>query len=209
MNSETFNNINQDNQDNKRVNQCVGKFDLYIGCMFASKSTELIKQINRYKSIGKKVLKINNTINNRYDTDNISTHDGAILDNCIITNSLMNVASDIKKYDVIAIEEIQFFSDAREFIITCVDDYKKVVIAVGLDGDFKRQPFPVVSSIIPLADSLIKLKAYCAVCKDGTPAIFSKLINNPPDSDSNSESNGFIIGSTEKYIAVCRKHFFN
>ena len=43
-----------------------GCFELYIGCMFASKSTELIKQTNRFKSMCAKCLKINHEINDRH-----------------------------------------------------------------------------------------------------------------------------------------------
>lgn len=200
-----------------------GCFELYIGCMFASKSTELIKQANRFKSIGAKVLKINHKINDRYDTTNISTHDNVILNNCISLNKLIPLLSNINDekslnindYNVIIIEEIQFFNDAVDFIKECVDIKKKIVIAAGLDGDFNRCPFPVVSNLIPLADKLIKLTAYCGMCRDRTPGIFSKLIKAPaqaPDntsediSDKTSEDN-IIIGSTDKYIAVCRKHY--
>ena len=198
-----------------------GCFELYIGCMFASKSTELIKQANRFKSIGAKVLKINHKINDRYDTTNISTHDNVILNNCISLNKLIPLISNINDekspniddYNVLIIEEIQFFNDAVEFVKECVDIKKKIVIAAGLDGDFNRCPFPVVSNLIPLADKLIKLTAYCGICRDRTPGIFSKLIKAPTtDNTSNNTPNdiskdNIIIGSTDKYIAVCRKHY--
>ena len=194
-----------------------GCFELYIGCMFASKSTELIKQANRFKSIGAKVLKINHKINDRYDTTNISTHDNVILNDCISLNKLIPLLSNIsdKKsiniddYNVIIIEEIQFFNDAVDFVKECVDIKNKIVIAAGLDGDFNRCPFPVVSNLIPLADKLIKLTAYCGICRDRTPGIFSKLIKAPMSSVSdNTTEDNIIIGSTDKYIAVCRKHYF-
>lgn len=206
-----------------------GCFELYIGCMYASKSTELIKQANRFKSIGAKVLKINHKINDRYDTTNISTHDNVVLNDCISLNKLLPLISNIKNpndkkynnidvniddYNVIIIEEIQFFNDAVDFVKECVDIKNKIVIAAGLDGDFNRCPFPVVSNLIPLADKLIKLTAYCGICRDRTPGIFSKLIKAPMSdntsnntSDNTSEDN-IIIGSTDKYIAVCRKHYF-
>ena len=198
-----------------------GCFELYIGCMFASKSTELIKQANRFKSIGAKVLKINHKINDRYDTTNISTHDNIILNDCISLNKLMplisnikeekNINNDVNNYNVIIIEEIQFFIDAVDFVKECVDIKNKIVIAAGLDGDFNRCPFPVVSNLIPLADKLIKLTAYCGICRDRTPGIFSKLIKAPElvtdnTSEDISEDN-IIIGSTDKYIAVCREHY--
>lgn len=191
-----------------------GCFELYIGCMFASKSTELIKQANRFKSIGAKVLNINHKINNRYNTENISTHDNIILNNCICLEKLSPLLSNnicnIDNYDVIIIEEIQFFTDAVNFIKECVDIKNKIVIAAGLDGDYNRKPFPIISNLIPLADKLIKLTAYCRICCDRTPGIFSKLIEKKvSDKNNNDNENNIIIGSKDKYMSVCRKHYFN
>ena len=211
--SKNFNNTNKKNN--------IGCFELYIGCMFASKSTELIKQANRFKSIGAKVLKINHSINNRYDTTNISTHDNVILNNCISINTLMPLLTnnddsipdipEINTYDVLIIEEIQFFKDAVEFVKECVDKRGKIIIAAGLDGDFNREVFPVIAKLIPLTDKLIKLTAYCGICCDRTPAIFSKLIevNKENTEDDKDNKTNIIIGSSDKYIAVCREHYIN
>ena len=208
----------------------IGCFELYIGCMFASKSTELIKQANRFKSIGAKVLNINHSINNRYDTTNISTHDNVILNECISINKLMPLIDsydcdsdkkiNINNYDVLIIEEIQFFDDAVDFVKECVDNRGIIIIAAGLDGDFNREVFPVIAKLIPLTDKLIKLTAYCRICCDRTPAIFSKLIKSDIDigicndnindnKDKINKKSNIIIGSSDKYIAVCRKHYFS
>ena len=44
-------------------NQCPiiksGRIDIIIGSMFSGKSTELIRRINRYKVLSKKILVIN------------------------------------------------------------------------------------------------------------------------------------------------------
>jgi thymidine kinase len=199
--------------NNRNLNKNIGYFELYIGCMFASKSTELIKQANRFKSIGANVLKINHTINNRYDTNNISTHDKMILSNCVSINTLMSLFNNkncnkyynIDSYDVIIIEEIQFFKDAVKFVKEYVDNRGKIIIAAGLDGDFNRDIFPVIANLIPLTDKLIKLTAYCGICCDRTPAIFSKLIEINKDTENNNSN--IIIGSSDKYIAVCREHY--
>ena len=44
-----------------------GRLELIIGPMYASKTTELIKITNRYKSINKNILAVNHSINNRYN----------------------------------------------------------------------------------------------------------------------------------------------
>ena len=52
----------------------MGEIELILGCMFSGKSTELIRRIRRYKSIGKKVLSVNYLEDKRYGNNNIVTH---------------------------------------------------------------------------------------------------------------------------------------
>ena len=77
--------------------------------------------------------------------------------------------------------------------------FKKHVICAGLDGDFNRQPFGDVLRLIPHCDDIIKLKALCKRCGNGTPALFSKRIVN------NSKTT--LVGSNDCYEAVCRMHY--
>ena len=50
------------------------EYDIIIGPMFSGKSTELYRRINRFHSIGKRVLIVNHQ--NDTSTAGISTHDG-------------------------------------------------------------------------------------------------------------------------------------
>jgi thymidine kinase len=69
----------------------------------------------------------------------------------------------------------------------------------GLDGDAQRKPFGKLLELIPLADSIIKLKAMCKKCNDGTEALFtSKKVHDTTVVD---------IGSSDKYEALCRAHY--
>ncbi len=182
-----------------------GRIELIIGPMYASKSSELIKIANRYKCIGKNILAINHILNNRYGTNNISTHDKYILDNCIHLdklNSLLdsNYHNLYIEAEIIIIEELQFFSDAFDFITHAADIDNKIIIAAGLNGDFNRSPFGDILRLIPHAEKITKLSALCKYCSDGTNAHFSKLIVNKIDGQ-------IMIGGNDKYEAVCRKHY--
>ena len=88
------------------------EYDIIIGPMFSGKSTELYRRINRFHSIGKRVLIVNHQNDTR--TAGISTHDGREY-SAIKCSHLMNL-KDIHSYDVIGIDEAQFFSDLYEFI---------------------------------------------------------------------------------------------
>ena len=178
-----------------------GRLELIIGPMYASKTTELIKITNRYKSIGKKILAVNHKINNRYGTCNIISHDSKELDDCIVVERLHELKQN-KLYlesDIIIIEELQFFVDAFDFVKKATDIDKKVVIAAGLDGDSNREPFGDVLRLIPYAEKVTKLSALCQLCGDGTLAFFTKrLVDN---------NNKILIGTKKEFISVCRRHY--
>lgn len=189
---------------NYQIMEKYGRLELIIGPMYASKTTELIKISNRYKSIQKNILAINHKINNRYGTCNIISHDSKELDNCKILTRLQQLKEDdlIDEYnnaDIIIIEELQFFDDAFEFITKATDIDHKIIIAAGLDGDSNREPFGDVLRLIPYAEKVTKLSAFCKICQDGTLGYYTKRLVDNTDK--------VLVGTTNEFIAVCRRHY--
>jgi thymidine kinase len=177
-----------------------GYLELIIGPMYAGKSTELIRRINRFKCLNKNIIIINHSSNNRYGSVGLTTHNKEKIENCIVIDKLKNIDENILlNTDVIIVEELQFFEDAYENIINWCDIKGKIIICAGLDGDFLRNPFGDVLKLIPYANKVEKLSALCKKCGDGTPAHFSKRIID--------DSNKKLVGSDDIYEAVCRKHF--
>jgi thymidine kinase len=189
---------------NYQIMEKYGRLELIIGPMYASKTTELIKISNRYKSIQKNILAINHKINNRYGTCNIMSHDSKELDNCKILTKLCQLKEDdlideYNKADIIIIEELQFFEDAYEFITNATDIDHKIIIAAGLDGDSNREPFGDVLRLIPYAEKVTKLSAFCKICQDGTLGYYTKRLVDNTDK--------VLVGTTNEFIAVCRRHY--
>ena len=182
-----------------------GRIDIIIGSMFSGKSTELIRRINRYKVLGKKILVINHKLDQRYSENSISTHSNMMLECLSIhkLNDIKNNEDHLKDYnacEVLVIEEAQFFEDLYEVVVKAADIDNKIVIVAGLDGDSNREEFGDILKLIPKCDSVKKLHALCVKCKDGTSASFTKrLVKN----DSQ-----IYIGVSE-FIAVCRHHYLN
>tara|TARA_Y200000002_G_C22417513_1_gene552420 strand:+ start:83 stop:676 length:594 start_codon:yes stop_codon:yes gene_type:complete len=181
-----------------------GHIHIILGCMYSGKSTELQRIIRRMDVIQSKYLVINHSIDTRYNKQGgIVTHNQTKIP-CMTTYALMKVINnkDFKEANSILIEEAQFFPDLFEFATLCADQYKKEVIVVGLSGDYKREPFGDICKLIPHAEKITKLNALCILCKDGTLGHFSKK-----NFHKNTSSQQIDVGSTDKYIAVCRKHY--
>ena len=185
--------------NNKIVNS--GKINIIIGCMYSGKSTEMIRIINRYKNMSNiNILVINHKIDKRYGENVVSSHDKVQI-KCLSLENLSDL-KDMNEYNdanIIFIEEAQFFKDLYDFSINAADKDHKHLYVVGLDGDYLRRPFGDICKLIPHAEEVTKLKALCLKCNDGTEAAFTKRIV-----DDNSLE---LVGSNEKYIAVCRYHY--
>ena len=69
----------------------------------------------------------------------------------------------LKSYDVIGIDEGQFFPDLVE-VCEKLALLKKTVIIAALNGDFRMEPFPIISKLISKCDKIKLLKAYCFHC---------------------------------------------
>ena len=167
--------------------------------MYSGKTTEILRIVNSLKHINEIPIIIKPKIDNRYSQDKISTHNKQEYE-CQTIEDLNEFQNPFhKKY--IIIEEAQFFENLYEFVLKQVDNYNKNVIVVGLDGDSNRENFGDIHKLIPICDDIIKLKAYCSICKNGTLGIFSKRLSQKKEK--------VLVGSDGDYIAVCRKCYLN
>jgi len=179
-----------------------GYLEMVIGPMFSGKTTWLIEKYKSYTYIGKKVLVINYSADIRYSTTMLSSHDRIEIP-CVFSSLICDdsdVWNAVKDADVILINEGQFFSDLVLSVRMMVDTMNKHVFISGLDGDFRREKFGDILDLIPICDKVEKLSALCAICRNGTPAIFSKRLTD--------ESNQVVIGS-DNYKPLCRNCYLS
>lgn len=185
---------------------------IYTGCMFSGKSTSLLNEISKFNIFSKNILVLNHSYDYKRTNDIscIMSHDNkqfkAFMINKLETILLDPLINDIyQNSDIVIIDECQFFPDLFFFIQTQLNilhKFNKIFIVAGLSGDSNLQPIGDLIKLIPLADEIIKLNAYCIKCKDGTIASFSKRINSCQDSQ-------ILIGKNDIYIPVCRFHYYN
>ena len=175
-----------------------GKIELILGPMFSGKSTRLIELMRKYVYKAKKTIMVKFYADQRYtDKSEVVTHDLIKYDsiNCKI---LRNSFDTLKEYDVIGIDEGQFFA----YLVEVCEELAlmgKIVLIAALNGDFRMEPFPVIQRIIAKADKIKLLKAYCFNChKD---AKFSLRIVQSNET--------VLIGAGEAYKPACREcHVF-
>ena len=66
-------------------------------------------------------------------------------------------------YEVVAIDQGQFYNDIVEF---CEDlaNLGIIVLVAALDGTFQRKPFGNIINLLPMDEKVIKLTAVCVYC---------------------------------------------
>lgn len=207
----------------------VNTLDMIIGPMFSGKTSRLLqisRKIDQERDIS---FIIKPDFDKRYeesdDKTHIISHDG-LKRECYIVGNLINFILEIEKKVVmksnsirsesgqsiksvnniwVIIDEGQFFDNLREFCEkilsnSIINKIAKVKIVVsGLDGDYKKQPIGEILSLIPISDSVIKLKGKCEYCDE--ESILSKRICRSVDQ--------VLIGGNDLYKPTCRFHHSN
>ena len=195
----------------RRMNITNGRIDLIIGPMFAGKSTELVRRIQYAElSRNKCILCKFSKDNCNFTRDALSTHDMVLIP-AIPCSHLVPLIPMLMEYDVIGVDEGQFYPDIVEFSETMANAGKTVIIA-ALDGTFQRRPFGKALNLISKCESITKLTA---VCKEtGCDAPFTKRIIKFWPKDKNkwkliNVEDEELIGGSELYNAVSRGSYFN
>ena len=177
----------------------MGHLSLIVGCMFAQKTTELLRRVRRYQSIGYRVLVVNYAADTRYGTDRIISHDREF-EAAVCVSTLAEITPLLSTYQVLAVDEAQFFPDLYDCVTRWADSLPLHIVLSGLDGTSTRAPFGDLLRLIPHAEEVERLTAFCAVCCDGTVATYSQRLQ--PTTDT-----AIHVGGAESYRPVCRQHY--
>jgi thymidine kinase len=173
-----------------------GYLALYLGCMYAGKTSKLISIYEKNQAAGISTCVINYIEDKRYHDNKMSTHDRKMI-SCLPVKKVYDVFETdttlLDSTDAFIINEGQFFSDLYDVVKLLVNVHHKKVYVCGLDGDYKMKKFGQMLDLIPIADHVEKLHAVCTLCK--APASFTKRLTN--------ETAQKVIGS-DNYIPVCR-----
>jgi thymidine kinase len=191
---------------------------LYVraGPMFSDKTTWLNTELTRFADRGFSVIKITHADDIRSDVsvcdDSGSTHNSSYKSltskiDRIRSSELKNI--DIVKYNVVGIDEGQFFPDLYDIVKKWVNQGKHVRVA-GLDGDAFMNKFGQVCDLVPISDEFVKLKAGCRMCLDELErAGFHGnilAIEGPFTKRLGTSTVQKEVGGSDKYIPVCRYH---
>lgn len=180
-----------------------GRIEVVCGSMFSGKTEELIRRIKRATFARQRVVIFKPQIDTRYSEEEVVSHDrNAVMSVPLSTSAeILNYLSshatskDGYDFDVVGIDEAQFFG--MDLVAVCnqlANNGVRVIIA-GLDMDFQCTPFGPIPALCAVADEVTKVHAICVKC--GALAYVSHRLVH--------DQNQVLIGEQAEYEPLCRE----
>ena len=140
-----------------------GWLEVVCGPMFSGKSEELIRRLRRAEIAGQRALIVKPRIDDRYDIGHVVSHAGAKM-RAVAVARPEDIPGLADGYDVIGIDEVQFFAPEIVLVIDVLVERGTRVVASGLDQDFRGLPFGSMPELLCRAELVDKLQAVCHRC---------------------------------------------
>lgn len=170
-----------------------GWIEVICGSMFSGKTEELIRRLKRAKYAYQKVMVFKPSRDTRYDDVKVVSHDSNIIDSTPVNISI-DILTMSEDFDVIGIDEAQFFDDAIVTVCQKLAMMGKRVIVAGLDMDFAGNPFGPIPDLLAVAEYITKVHAICVHC--GNLATHSYRLSDNSDQ--------ILLGAKDLYEPRCR-----
>jgi thymidine kinase len=176
-----------------------GWLEVVCGPMFSGKSEEMIRRLRRAEIAGQSVVIFKPRIDDRYDAADVVSHAGIRM-RALPVGSVAELLVAGHGFDVVGIDEVQFFE--RDVVAATLElaDAGARVIAAGLDQDFRREPFGPMPELLAHAEFVDKLQAVCHRCGGGATTT-QRLVDGRPAPYSGAT---IVVGANEQYEARCR-----
>lgn len=187
----------------------MAKVYFYYAAMNAGKSTTLLQADFNYRERGMETMLWTAKLDERAGAGVIGsrialsapahTYDANV-------DLFTAISEELKRRELhcILVDEAQFLSQHHVPQLCEVADRLRIpVLCYGLRTDFQGKLFPGSAALLALADSLIELKAVCECGRKAT-------MNLRVDQEGHAVAAGAQteIGGNDRYIALCRRHFF-
>lgn len=187
----------------------MAKLYFQYAAMNAGKSTTLLQASFNYRERGMETVLFTAAIDTRRAKGTIASRIGLAAD-AIAFDETTDLFANIKalktarRIDCIFVDEAQFLSEAQVLQLAhVVDRLDLPVMCFGLRTDFRGELFPGSARLLALADDIRELKTICHCGRKATMNLRTTI-----DGEAVSEGDQIEVGGNERYIALCRKHFY-
>ena len=188
----------------------MAKLYFYYAAMNAGKSTTLLQADFNYRERGMETMLWTASFDDRAGAGTIGSR--------IALNAAANTYDDDidllaaiseeltkRKLHCVLVDEAQFLTHDHVLqLCRAADELSIPVLCYGLRTDFQGNLFEGSAALLALADALVELKAVCECGRKAT-------MNLRVDAEGHAVAAGAQteIGGNDRYVALCRRHFFD
>ena len=183
-----------ENKNFKKTNK--GRLEVICGSMFSGKTEELIRRIKRVEFLNQNYIIFRPKTDSRNPNDKIISHAKTEIPAKIITNP-KEILDSATNYDVIGIDEAQFFDSSLCKVCNELANSGHRVIVAGLDMDYKGNPFGPMPNLMANAEEVTKVHAICVETGELANYSFRKKTND----------NLVMVGEKKEYEPLSRAAF--
>lgn len=180
----------------------MAKLYFYYGAMGSSKTANALMAQYNYIERGQKALLAKTNIDTRDGSHIIRSRIGLSKECSLLSDVCAMSDDEIKKYDALIVDEIQFATKEQIDHLAYIVDYLDVpVLCYGLRTDFQLNLFEGSARLMAIADNIKEVKT---ICWCGRKATCNARYNK---NGIVREGSQVMLGANDEYIALCRKHF--
>ena len=186
----------------------MAKLYFYYSSMNAGKSTMLLQINHNYMERGMRPLIFTSCHDDRSGEGVIVSriglsHEANIFkENTNLYEEVINLGRE--SIDCLLIDEAQFLTkDQVQQLSLIVDQLNISVMSFGLRTDFQGKLFEGSKFLLAIADNLKEIKNICHCGKKAT-----MILRFDEQGLVITEGEQIVIGGEERYVSVCRKHFY-
>lgn len=189
---------------------------LITGPMFAGKTKTMVDEIVKYIDVCSKhhtvkALIVNSVLDTR-DNFLSSHHSNFTAPQCEIRKvSKLSEISDFANYNIIGVDEIQFYNDLYDNVSKW-RSHNIHVYCAGLSSSFEMKSFSEIEKLYPIADVRKNVFAVCYECLRENPLPSPSVLKSYRASFNKRVAKSkelILVGDEDLYTPVCWKHFNN
>ena len=187
----------------------MAKLYFYYAAMNAGKSTTLLQADFNYRERGMQTMLWTAALDDRSGEQRIGSRIGLSIQargytpECDLLEAVRDELGR-RRVDCLLIDEAQFLTRAHVLQLARIADELDIpALCYGLRTDFQGDLFDGSAALLAIADKLVELKAICECGRKAT-------MNLRVDSEGHAVAAGaqVEIGGNDRYVALCRRHFF-
>lgn len=187
----------------------MAKLYFNYSAMNAGKSTALLQAAFNYSERGMRALLYTAAIDDRAGRGNIASRIG-LQSKAALYGPSVDLHAEIAREHAretvacVFVDEAHMMEPAHvRQLARVVDELKIPVLCYGLRTNFRGELFESIAVLMALADEINELKT---ICECGAKATMNLRIDR--DGRAVREGASIEIGGNDRYVPLCRRHFF-